>query len=543
MTKVDWTDVTLQMANFDAILSQYPTLEPASFLELQPRYQLACQQFMLPGTVSKILRVCGPDNTLYRSLIQKDLQRKADQNTPVTHTETRDLTELFPRIDAQGCTTPGLLDQANHGYLIISAQSLMMCPALWINLKSAIQGCDIRPIPWDKKHALSDVVTFSYDVKLVIVGDLEQWSELEYFDSDLSSGLTLFTELETELKITGQSLTQYLCYLKWLVSEFGYQTLTLDGIEQMCTYGTRETEDQQYLPLGLLWHQRLLSIASQQAEPINKATVQSVYHHIYDIASYLPQRAMSDILDGQVIIETDGERIGQINGLTVIDVAGHPLPYGEPARISCVIHFGDGDVSDVERKAELGGNLHAKGMMIMQAFLSSALKLEEPLPFSASIVFEQSYSEVDGDSASLAELCSLVSALSDTPLKQSIAVTGAVDQFGRVQAVGGLNDKIEGFYRVCRHRGLSGEQGVILPKSNVKHLTLSDDIIDSMKNDEFHIWAVDHVDQAIPLLMGQPFRTGESHILEKIAQKIDSFARHEPPKTLWQQLKNKLIRH
>ncbi|MDP5253400.1 MULTISPECIES: Lon protease family protein [unclassified Vibrio] len=543
MTKVDWTDVTLQMASFKAILSQYPTLEPASFLELQPRYQSACQQFMLPKTISKILRICGPDNTLYRSLIQADLQRKTGENIAVVHTETRDLTALFPRIDTQGKVTPGLLDKANHGYLIISAQSLMMCPALWINLKSALQGCDTCPIPWDTKQVMSDVVTFSYDIKLVIVGDLEQWSELEYFDSDLSSGLTLFTELETELKITSQSLTQYLCYLKWLVSEFGYQSLTLDGIEQMCTYGTRETEDQQYLPLGLLWHQRLLSIASQQTEQINKATIQSVYHQINDVASYLPQRAINDILDGQVIIETDGERIGQINGLTVIDVAGHPLPYGEPARISCVIHFGDGDVSDVERKAELGGNLHAKGMMIMQAFLSSALKLEEPLPFSASIVFEQSYSEVDGDSASLAELCSLVSALSETPLKQSIAVTGAVDQFGRVQAVGGLNDKIEGFYRVCCHRGLSGEQGVILPKSNVKHLTLSDDIIDSMKNDEFHIWAVDHVDQAIPLLMGQPFRTGESHILEKIAQKIDTFARHEPPKTLWQQFKNKLIRY
>ncbi|MEF1210878.1 S16 family serine protease [Vibrio alginolyticus] len=177
-------------------------------------------------------------------------------------------------------------------------------------------------------------------------------------------------------------------------------------------------------------------------------------------------------------------------------MAGHPVSYGEPARISCVIHFGDGDVSDVERKAELGGNLHAKGMMIMQAFLSSALKLDEPLPYSASIVFEQSYSEVDGDSASLAELCCLVSALSESPINQQVAVTGAVDQFGRVQAVGGLNEKIEGFYQVCKHQGFTGNQGVVMPKSNLKHLALHKDVIESIKNGDFHIWSVSTVDDA-----------------------------------------------
>lgn len=209
----------------------------------------------------------------------------------------------------------------------------------------------------------------------------------------------------------------------------------------------RYTEDQHYLPLGVMWHSQLLALASQysNASVIEFDDIDKAIDDKYYRESYLPQRAVDDILDGQVIIETTGEQVGQINGLTVIDMAGHPVSYGEPARISCVIHFGDGDISDVERKAELGGNLHAKGMMIMQAFVSSALNLDEPLPYSASIVFEQSYSEVDGDSASLAELCCLVSALSESPVNQQIAVTGAVDQFGRVQAVGGLNEKIEGF--------------------------------------------------------------------------------------------------
>ncbi|MCA2442509.1 MULTISPECIES: S16 family serine protease, partial [Vibrio] len=182
-----------------------------------------------------------------------------------------------------------------------------------------------------------------------------------------------------------------------------------------------------------------------------------------------------------------------------------------------------GDISDVERKAELGGNLHAKGMMIMQAFLSSALNLDEPLPYSASIVFEQSYSEVDGDSASLAELCCLVSALSESPVNQQIAVTGAVDQFGRVQAVGGLNEKIEGFYQVCKHQGFTGHQGVIMPKSNLKHLALHKDVIESIKNGEFHIWSVSTVDEAIPILMGKSFRGEDDSVIGKIAERIENF--------------------
>ncbi len=247
-------------------------------------------------------------------------------------------------------------------------------------------------------------------------------------------------------------------------------------------------------------------------------------------------------MEGQVIIETDGEQVGQVNGLTVVDVPGHPVSYGEPARISCVIHFGDGDVSDVERKAELGGNLHAKGMMIMQALLSSALDLDEPLPFAASVVFEQSYCEVDGDSASLAELCSLVSALSECPINQQIAVTGAIDQFGRVQAVGGLNEKIEGFYRVCEHQGFTGQQGVILPKSNLKHLSLHKDVVESIKNSQFHIWSVENVDEAIALVTNKVFRgEHEDTILDRISQRIDLFNRGEIRPSLFQRLKNKLL--
>ncbi|MGL5043877.1 MAG: S16 family serine protease, partial [Plesiomonas sp.] len=214
----------------------------------------------------------------------------------------------------------------------------------------------------------------------------------------------------------------------------------------------------------------------------------------------------------------------------------HPFAFGEPSRISCVVHLGDGDISDVERKVELGGNIHAKGMMIMQAYLASELALEQQLPFSASLVFEQSYGEVDGDSASLAELCALVSALSLQPVSQSIAITGAVDQFGRVQPVGGINEKIEGFFAVCENRGLTGEQGIILPASNLRHLCLSDDVVEAVKDGTFHVYAVEHASEALSLLTGLPFDSDDEKqpsLLGLIEQRIEQLNQTEQQTTPW----------
>lgn len=216
---------------------------------------------------------------------------------------------------------------------------------------------------------------------------------------------------------------------------------------------------------------------------------------------FLAERMQDEILQEQILIETEGERIGQINALSVIEFPGHPRAFGEPSRISCVVHIGDGEFTDIERKAELGGNIHAKGMMIMQAFLMSELQLEQQIPFSASLTFEQSYSEVDGDSASMAELCALISALADVPVNQSIAITGSVDQFGRAQPVGGLNEKIEGFFAICQQRELTGKQGVIIPTANVRHLSLHSELVKAVEEDKFTIWAVDDVTDALPLLL------------------------------------------
>lgn len=549
MTQSIWRSVTPQFEQFNKVLENYPNLAPNSLIEIQPRLASAFDQFLHLDGFSRILLINAPDNSIYRSYFKNALLNE-NHDVPVVTTETLDISDIFGQIKVEhGAITQqvaGCLERANGGFLIVSANLILANARAWPMLKAAVLGEPVSPINCDPRSPSPISQTQSYDVKLIVVGDRTQLGDIDFLDADIHSGLCLFSELEMDLKIDEESIEFYLGYLLWLCAQYGLPPLEVSAIKSLMTAGARFTEDQHYAPLCLMWHRALLEEArlESQNQRIEAEHIEMALDKRYLRESYLPERALDDILDGQVIIETQGEQVGQVNGLTVIEVAGHPLAYGEPARISCVIHFGDGDIADVERKVELGGNLHAKGMMIMQAFVSSALNLDGPLPFSASIVFEQSYSEVDGDSASLAELCSLVSALSEYPIDQQIAVTGAVDQFGRVQAVGGLNEKIEGFYQVCCHQGLTGEQGVILPSSNLKHLALHKSVVESIKNGEFNIWPVSTVDEAIPLLMGKPFRgEDEDSVIAKIAERIDNFEKLVQPHGIVERIKNLLGWH
>lgn len=543
MNQVSWQLVTPQFDHFRHVLSELHNIEQTDYLELQPRAASALEAFTVSSGMHRFLLVNCGDNSVFRGLIKEALQETIS-NHNVLSTESLAADQLFDtyRLDKNGQIgmLPGQLSQVANGILIVSANMILANPLLWPKIKAAMLGEPVLPKPLKAEWVSQQVEPVVYQSKMVITGDRNQLAELDYLDEDLFSALSMYTELEEDFHLDDDNLTSYIGYLKWLCNRYELPSFDQDALLRLLTAGVRETEDQHYLPLSPLWLRNILSLAAIESdnylitgENMDRAIEEKQFRE-----SYLPHRAIDDILDGQVIIETTGEQIGQINGLTVIDVTGHPVSYGEPARISCVIHFGDGDVSDVERKAELGGNLHAKGMMIMQAFLSSALRLDEPLPYSASIVFEQSYSEVDGDSASLAELCCLVSALSEQPIDQQIAVTGAVDQFGRVQAVGGLNEKIEGFYQVCKHQGFTGEQGVILPETNLKHLALHKEVVESIKTKEFHIWAVSSIDEVIPLIMGKPFRGEEDSVLSMIAERIENFAKHDHAQGLVERIKN-----
>ena len=229
------------------------------------------------------------------------------------------------------------------------------------------------------------------------------------------------------------------------------------------------------------------------------------------------------ILLGTVLIDTGGDRIGQVNGISVIDMG--QFSFGSPNRITARVRMGKGEVIDIEREVELGGPIHSKGVLILCGFLNSRYVPERPLSLSASLVFEQSYGAVEGDSASCAELYALLSAIAEVPIRQSLAVTGSVNQHGQVQAIGGVNEKIEGFFDVCNARGLTGEQGVIIPKSNIRHLMLRKDVVDAVHAGRFHVYAVDTIDEGIEILTGMPAGDrGPSGAfpMESINQKVEA---------------------
>ncbi|WP_104399797.1 AAA family ATPase [Vibrio penaeicida] len=543
-----WQKVTPQYDDYKSLFKQFETLDSHSFLTMQPRFSSALARFDKLSNLTRVLLVNGPDNAIYRQIMLhsfQELQQSEDfDNKPVVKTETVDPRDIFGSFESSNGEISrlreGLLHQANGGYLLVSANLLLANPSSWLKLKSALLGEAFSLLPTSPKQLSNETPHRIVDVKLIVLGDRTQMGDLDYMDVDMGSDFCMFSELESDCRIDNGSVEKYLGYVKYLMSYYSLPPLSTSGIQELLRAGARDCEDQQFFPLSPIWHNGLISEAAIESGSniIEGDHIKAALASRYFSESYLPKRALEDILDGQVVIETEGEQIGQVNGLTVVDVTGHPISYGEPARISCVMHFGDGDISDVERKADLAGNIHAKGMMIMQAFVSRVLDREEPLPYSASIVFEQSYCETDGDSASLAQLCSFLSALSEVPINQQIAVTGAVDQFGRVQAVGGLNEKIEGFFNVCAHQGLSGGQGVILPLTNLKHLVLKDEVVEAIKEKKFHIWTVESVDQALPLLTGKEFRgDGENTILAKIIERLDNFDKPEQGNRLIDRIK------
>ncbi|KHT63712.1 ATP-dependent protease [Photobacterium gaetbulicola] len=540
MHEQNWRSMTPDYSQYQAILEQYDDLVPAITGTLQDRLTDAVRRFTAVELQPRVLRITAPDNKVYRDYVIELISQQAEakNESPVivageNVTEQSLFGAVYPPVEENNINKQqvkhGLVHQANNGYLVLSVGAILANPSLWPRLKSILMNGTLEWQAASNKSLYPLPPAEQLNIKLVLIGDRYLMAELENAEPDISSGFTMYGEFEQDLVISKDNLPLYLAYLKTIIKTAKLPELAdTQALEMVLKTGARYAEDQTRVPLCPIWHQSLLCEAALESQG-HKITAQHLEDSIQAREyreSYLPERAIEDIHHGQVVINCQGEEVGQVNGLTVVEVPGHPRAYGEPARISCVVHFGDGDISDVERKAELGGNIHAKGMMIMQAFLSTALDLDQPLPFSASIVFEQSYSEVDGDSASLAELCSLVSALSMQPINQQIAVTGAVDQFGRVQAVGGINEKIEGFYKVCAFRGLTGNQGVILPKTNLTNLCLNNEVLEAVKAGKFHLWTAESVDDALPLLTGQAFRSDDEDaetLLAKIAERIDIF--------------------
>lgn len=541
--RLDWQCLLPQTKQYDLLFKQADSIPSTHFIDLQQRLSTTLQLFCQPYHPAKLLLIKGQEDRRYLSLLAEAVTayqppptegvrgcRYEIQGSQVTcHTATQaednfaatthclaeewveQATLLGSLCGSPGHyqLQPGLVHQVNGGILILSLRVLFDQPWLWPRLKQILLSGQFQWYPADEARPLPLAIPpMPLNLRLILVGD--DLSLLDFSDLEPHSNLfAIYSEIEPELSVTdAEELKPWVGYVNGILARNQLPPLPPATWPRLLQAAVRQTEDHQRLPLCPFWLENLL-VESMLMCPEPSLSAESLQNSL-EIRrwreGYLPELVQRDIHHGQIHIETKGSAIGQLNGLSVVVYPGHTLACGEPSRISCVVHLGDGDVTDVERKAELGGNIHVKGMLIMQSYLISELDLEQPLPFSASLVFEQSYGEVDGDSASLAGLCTLVSALAQQPLTQQIAVTGAVDQFGRVQAVGGLNEKIEGFFAICEQRGLNGEQGVILPATNTRQLCLSDPVVQAVRNNQFHLWVVDHAADALPLLTGIPFK-------------------------------------
>ncbi|WP_198191727.1 MULTISPECIES: Lon protease family protein [unclassified Gilliamella] len=413
----------------------------------------------------------------------------------------------------------GLVHQANGGVLILGLRSLLAQPHVWSKLKQMVMSQTFEWFSADDSHPLPlSIPAMPLDLRIILVGDRLSLAELQEFEPEFYSS-SIYAEFESELKVTEpRQINDWMNYLQFISRQLALPKIEKTAFAKIYKHATRYTGDQYYLPLSIEWIQSLLLNSSYfvQNENIDTLAVSKALEQQTWRENYLTERFHDEFFTNQIMIDTKSQVVGQINGLSVIEYPGYPKAIGEPTRLSCLVHFGDGELIDIERKTDLAGNIHSKGMMIMQAFVMSEFAINHQLPFSTSLVFEQSYSEIDGDSASLAGLCALISALSNQPIDQQLAVTGSVDQFGHVQSIGGVNEKIEGFFAVCQHQGLTGQQGVIIPASNQRHLSLSDEVIEAINNDKFSIWAVEHVAEALYLLTGIPFKDENQISLYKL---------------------------
>ena len=443
-----------------------------------------------------------------------------DEGAPVVFESHPTYDNLFGRIEYstdQGVLytsyrqlRSGALHQANGGYLILEAEKLLSEPFVWEALKRALHSRQLKmesPLVELGRVAAATLIpqVIPLQVKVVVIGSRDLYYALQELDPDFQEMFRLLVDFDEDIPLTDETLTQFAQLLCARTSEEGMAPLTAAAVQHLARYSARLVEHQERISAGLADLFQVVSEADflrhsagaelTDAEHVDRAIAARIIR-----TGRVSERIMDDMLSGVILIDTQGAAVGKCNGLTVLAV-GDSI-FGVPARISASVYPGSSGFVDIEREVCLGQSIHSKGVMILTGYLGSRYAQEFPLAISASIALEQSYGYVDGDSASLGEVCALISALSRTPLKQSFAITGSINQFGEVQAVGGVNEKIEGFFRLCQARGLTGEQGVIIPRSNIINLLLDKAVVAAVRDGQFNIYAVSHVDQALCLLSG-----------------------------------------
>ena len=428
---------------------------------------------------------------------------------------------LFGRLDYQArfgslstdftLIRPGAVHRAIGGYLILQIEDLFQDPRSWLKLKRTLKSAELRVEDiGDFGPALPTVNLMPQpipadDLTVVLIGPPGAFAILDATDPDFGTLFKIRAEFEPDIPNAPEAIRSYSEFVCKAVGDCELRHFDQDALREILRQGSRLAGRQDRLTARFGAIQDLCEEADQFAENDGANTITG--GHVRQAlaaqtrrAGLVPDRMRKMITDGALRIETTGARVGQVNGLAVYQVGGRG--FGTPTRITCRTGAGTAGVVNIERQVERSGAIHSKGVLVLSGFLMGTFGGTRPLSFSASVTFEQSYDEVDGDSASSAELYAILTALADVPIRQDIAVTGSVDQFGNIQPVGGVTEKIEGFFDVCRARGLTGDQGVIIPSTNTVNLLLKNEIVDAVDAGQFHIWSVARIEQGLELLTG-----------------------------------------
>ncbi len=407
---------------------------------------------------------------------------------------------------------PGALHKANGGYLLLDARKILTQAYAWEGLKQALVSSEIRIESLGQIFSVVSTVSLEptyvpLRVKVILLGDPMLYYLLAQYDPEFSTLFKVAVDFDDQMARSAESTQLYARQIASQARAAGLRPLNAGAVGLVIEESARLAGDAEKLSTRMRAVVDLLAEADHGAEQrgsklIETADIQGAIDAAIHRSDRIRERMQEQTERGTIMIDTDGAKIGQINGLSVLQMGG--FAFGRPSRITARVRMGRGQVVDIEREVELGGPLHSKGVLILSNFLAARYASDQPLSLAASLVFEQSYGGVDGDSASSAELYALLSALSGLPIQQSLAVTGSVNQRGEVQAIGGVNEKIEGFYDLCRVRGLDGSHGVLIPEANVKHLMLRRDVVDAAAAGQFHVFPIRTIDQGIAVLTGAP---------------------------------------
>ena len=421
---------------------------------------------------------------------------------------------------------PGALHRANGGYLLLDVRKLLTQPFAWEGLKRALQTREIRIESLGQMYSLVSTVSLEpepmpLDIKIVLFGDRLFYYLLQQYDPDFSELFKVAADFEDRIERSAETQQLYARLVATLCAREKLLPLDRLAVARVIEHSARLVGDAERLSTHMRGVTDLLQEADFWAREAGLATITANnVQQAIDAAIHRQDRLRSQlheaILRETLLIDTDGAVVGQINGLSVLQLGD--FAFAQPTRITATTRLGTGEMVNIEREVKLSGAIHSKGVLILSSFLAARYARNRPLALAASLVFEQSYGQVDGDSASLAELCALLSHLAHVPLLQSLAVTGSVNQLGQVQAIGAVNEKIEGFFDICLARGLTGEQGVLMPQVNVKNLMLRQDVVAEARAGQFHIHAISHVDEAMTLLTGMPADNINGRVVQRVAE-------------------------